>query len=83
MKTPKGLKKPICFLGLRQSVNATLQLWDDLREEDITFLITSRLNTDSLENFFSILRMQGGSYNRNPSVKAVRIVIKKNILLSL
>ena len=83
IKTPKGLKKPICFLGLQQSVNATLQLWDDLQEEDITFLITSRLNTDALENFFSILRMQGGSYNRNPSVKAVRIAIKKNILLSL
>ena len=78
----EGVKKAYCFLGLRQSVNATLQLWDDLQEEDITFFITSRLNTDSLENF-SILRMQGSSYNRNPSVKAVRIAITRNILLSL
>ena len=46
-----NLKTPPCFLGLQQSVNATVQLWDDLNKEGYSFLMTSRLNSDPIENF--------------------------------
>ena len=81
--SPNGLKTLPFLLGLRQSVNATLQLWDDLHEDGALFLMTSRLNTDVVENLFSVLRMHGGSYNQNPSVKAVRLALRKNIILNL
>lgn len=45
--------------------------------------MTSRLNTDALENYFAVLRMHGGTYNHNPSVTAVRLAMKKYIQLHL
>ena len=60
-----------------------MQLWDDINKEGFSFLMTSRLNSDPIKNFFSVLRMHGGSYNRNPSAKAVRLSIRKNLLLNL
>ena len=42
-----------------------------------------RLNSDAIANFFSVLRMHGGSYNRNPSAKAICVSIRKNLLLNL
>ena len=76
-----NLKTPPCFL--QQSINATVQLWDDINKEGFSFLMTSRLNSDPIENFFSVLRMHSGSYNRNLSAKAVRLSIRKNLLLNL
>ena len=55
-----NLKTPPCFLKLQQSVNATVRLWDDTNKEGFPFLMTSRLNSDPIENFFLILRMHGG-----------------------
>lgn len=65
--TDKGLKVPPCFTGLILSLNAVLQLWDDLKLEGTKFLLTSRLNQDPLENLFSMIRMHGGTYDPNPS----------------
>ena len=45
--------------------------------------MTLRLNSNRIENFFSVLRMHGDSYNRNPLAKIVRFAIRKNILLNL
>ena len=72
-----NLKTPPYFLGLQQSINATVQLWDDTNKEGFSFLMTSRLNSDPIENFFSVLRMHGGSYNRNPSAKAYVFQLEK------
>ena len=49
-----NLKTPLCFLELQQSVNATVQLWDDTNKEGFSFLMTSHLNSDLTENFFSV-----------------------------
>ena len=78
-----NLKTLPCFLGLQQSINAAVQLWDDINKEGFSFLMTSRLNSDPTENFFSVLRMHGGSYNRNLSAKVVRLSIRKNLLSNL
>ncbi|KAK2575209.1 hypothetical protein KPH14_012288 [Odynerus spinipes] len=79
--TKNGASTLSCLLGLQQSVNATVQLWYDLQSEGFTFLMTSCLNTDALENLFGAFRMHGGTYNRNPSAKMVRLFLRKNILL--
>lgn len=42
------------------------------------FLMISHFNTDVLKNFVLIPRMHGDTYNRNPSVEAVRFTIRKN-----
>ena len=47
-----NLKTPPCFLGLQQSINVTVQLWDDISKEGYSFLMTSRLNSDPIEIFF-------------------------------
>ena len=65
-----NLKTLPCFLRSQQSVNAAVHLWVDINKEDFSFLMTSHLNSDPIENFFSVFRMHGGSYNRNPSAKA-------------
>lgn len=80
--SPKGFKALPCFLGLRQFVSATLQLWNDLEEEGISFLMTSQLKTDCLENFFSVLRMHDVTYNLNFSVKAVPLMIRKKYFIT-
>lgn len=63
------------FLGLQQSVNTTVQLWDDIDKEDFAFLITSldRLNSDPLENVSSVLCMHGGNCNRKLLTKSSTI----------
>lgn len=82
--TDRSLKTVPCLLGLQQTVSAVLQLWDDLREEKVAdFLLTSRLNSDPIENFFSVIRMHGGTYNNNPPVKSFRQAFRKNIVVNL
>ncbi|XP_076291976.1 uncharacterized protein LOC143214603 [Lasioglossum baleicum] len=81
--TPNGYKAPPCFVGLYQSVGGTVQLWRDLENEGIPFLLTSRLNSDIIETFISIMRMHCGTYNRNPSVKTVRQSFSKNSYMNL
>lgn len=45
--------------------------------------MTSRVNQDPLENLFSMIRTYGGTYNQNPSAKAFRLLLQKNIVLNL
>ena len=45
--------------GILVSIKATLELYSELKSENICFLLTSRVNQDALENFFSQVRYMG------------------------
>lgn len=55
-----------CFWGLKMSITSVLQLWEELKKEGTSFLLTARLNQDPLENEFSIIRQRGG-WNLEPT----------------
>ena len=51
------------------SINSVLQLWNDLQQSSVPvkYLLTRRLNQDSLENFFGAVRKQSGNaFNPTP-----------------
>ena len=55
-----GKIQPYCINGWQLSIQALLMIWDVLHKDyNLTFLLTSRLNQDPLENFFSIIRRKG------------------------
>ena len=58
-----------CLKGWVMTLNAILLIWEHLRTtKDFKFLLTRRLNTDPIENFFGTIRQQGGnSDNSTPS----------------
>lgn len=56
-----------CLKGWLITLNAILLIWEHLKtKHDIKFLLTRRLNTDPLENFFGTTRQQGGNSD-NPT----------------
>lgn len=70
------------YSGLLQTINGVLMLWNDLKDKQ-TYLLTSHLNQDPLENQFSIVRNNRGSYEKNPTafrfVKNISLCIFQNI----
>ena len=51
-----------CIKGWKISISAIMQLWTDLRtNHGLDFLLTRRLNQDSVENMFSEVRQRGGN----------------------
>ena len=58
-------KKPF-QKGILVSIKSTLDLYKEVKGEGLEYLLTSRLNQDALENFFSQIRGMGGS-NTHPS----------------
>ena len=58
-----------CLKGWVMTLNAILLIWEHLKTtKDFKFLLTRRLNTDPIENFFGTVRQQGGnSDNPTPS----------------
>jgi hypothetical protein len=58
-------KKPF-QTGIVVSINSTLDLFEELKTEGVSYLLTSRLNQDALENLFSQIRALGGQ-NTHPS----------------
>lgn len=69
-------KNLYCVEGFQISIKSILMLWDDLKTNyDVKYLMTSFLNQDPLENFFSVIRTRGG-YNPMPSVRQFRISLQ-------
>lgn len=68
-------RKGFCFDGLIQTINGICLLWENVKDQQ-TFLLTARLNQDPLENVFSIVRNNKGSYEKNPSVYRFQTNIK-------
>ena len=76
------IQTPPCFRGLYQTIVAVLGLWEDVEQEGVQFLLTSRLNQDPLENEFSVARQRCG-YERNPSASQFRRNLRHRIHLVL
>ncbi|KAJ8875268.1 hypothetical protein PR048_023163 [Dryococelus australis] len=57
--------------GFRISIKSLIGLFEDMRSENMSYILTSRLNQDCLENFFSHVRGLGVFYN-NPTPFEVR-----------
>jgi hypothetical protein len=68
-------KKPF-QTGIIVSINSTMSLYEELRHEGLSYLITSRLNQDSLENMFSQIRALGGNNHHPTSVDAINRIRK-------
>jgi hypothetical protein len=58
-----------CLSGWLLCINALKLLWSVANgEHGVSFLLTSRLNQDALENFFSLIRSRGGHRDNPDSV---------------
>lgn len=78
----RKLTKPPSFNGFYQTIVAVLQLWDCLRSEGVSFLMTNRLTQDAIENEFSMCRQRGG-FDRNPSAMKFRQNLRHRIQVAL
>uniref|UniRef100_A0A6P7G4G8 Uncharacterized protein LOC114333707 n=1 Tax=Diabrotica virgifera virgifera TaxID=50390 RepID=A0A6P7G4G8_DIAVI len=56
-----------CLHGFQWTILSVLCLWEELQKYNVSYLLTSFLNQDPLENVFFIVRNRGG-YNPTPSV---------------
>ena len=62
-----------CLQGWLVTLNAILQIWDHLKtKHEFKFLLTRRLNTDLIENFFGGIRQQGGNSENPTTVQFTR-----------
>lgn len=66
-----------CKHGWLLSIVALKFLWNDLQSKSVKFLQTRRLGQDTLEHFFSVIRMKGG-FNDNPSPEMFMNVYKQS-----
>lgn len=77
-------KKKLHFIrGVVISSKSLLSLYEELSaKRGIEFLLTSHLNQDCLENFFSRIRAMGGSYTHPTTVefihRARRLIVGKS-----
>ena len=76
-----------CLKGLQMTINGILALWSDLQKtHSRQFLMTRQLNQDPMENFFGLVRQQGGNSD-NPTpfqfTKALRKLFFDNYLSPL
>ena len=56
-----------CLKGWAITLSAILAIWDHLKANHaFKYILTRRLNTDPIENFFGTIRQQGGN-NDNPT----------------
>ena len=62
-----------CLKGWLVSIKAITMIWDYLQTTHaFSFLLTRRLNTDPLENFFGAIRQQGGNSDNPTPVQFTR-----------
>jgi hypothetical protein len=62
-----------CLKGWLVTLNAILQIWEHLKTmHDFNFLLTRRLNTDPIENFFGAIRQQGGNSDSPTTIQFCR-----------
>ena len=76
-----------CLKGFTLTLNGINALWKHLHEDfSLEFLMTRRLNQDVLENFFGLIRQQGGNCE-NPTplqfIRAFRKLFVNNYLTPL
>lgn len=69
--------------GFQITINSILLLFEDLKLEVFTFLLTRRLNQDAIENFFGQIRTKNGMSTEPTNrqfVSAFRKLFFSNIL---
>lgn len=71
-----------CVEGFQWTLRSVLLLWSNLKADGTKYLLTSFLNQDPLENFFSVIRNRGG-YNPTPTVRQCRLAIQHNMNIRL
>lgn len=71
IKVPKAKRRSQVFDGVKQTTTAAIELLRELPQE---YLCTNRLNSDPIENFFSVVRSSGGD-NTNPSCRSFREIM--------
>ena len=72
LKPARSKKELPCILGWQITIKSIIELWKNLcTEKKYKFLLTSRLNQDCIENFFSTMRGCGG-HRDNPDVTQFR-----------
>ena len=81
-KTGGLVRKPFQY-GILASINSTISLFHELKDEGVKYFLTKRVNQDCLESFFSCVRGIGGS-NSHPSPSEVirrirKLCVSKNI----
>jgi len=62
-KKKREKSRPPCFDGLIWTINSIELLYEQQKEIGYKYLLTGRLNSDIIENTFSVFRQRGG-YNR-------------------
>ena len=62
--------RPSSFKGFYLSVNSILTQWDEMKSEGASYLLSTRLQQDHLENLFTVLRSRAGD-NRNATATQV------------
>ena len=66
-----------CLKGWLVTLNAILQIWEHLKTmHDFNFLLTRRLNTNPIENFFGAIRQQGGNSDSPTTIQFCRAYLK-------
>ena len=72
-----------CVKGWPMNINALQMLWSLFKPEySMTFLFTSRLNQDVLENLFSVIRGRGG-HRDNPNPVHFQAAFKQVIVQNM
>ena len=68
-KKGKAVKMPF-QAGILVSIKSIFELYDELKKEGASYILTSRVNQDILENTFSKVRYMGGN-NTHPTAANV------------
>ncbi|CAH1284744.1 unnamed protein product [Diabrotica balteata] len=71
-----------CLKGWRITIRGVQLLWEKLKIAGYTFLLTRRLNQDSLENFFGSIRQQTGN-NLSPTTFQFQMAFRKLLCVDL
>lgn len=74
--------RPLCFDGMCWTINSIIMLYNEQKEIGFSYILTGRLNSDVIENTFSVFRQRGG-YNRNPTARIFRTTFRLNAKMSL
>lgn len=83
VKRDEDVTKKVSFLeGFQLTINAMITLFDILKEYEYEYLCTKRINQDSLENFFGVVRRSNGNCN-NPTSRQFGCTFNKLCVLNI
>ena len=69
-----------CINGWQITISAVISLWTELRSHyGYSYLLTSRLNQDCLENFFAVIRQSSGCCD-NPEPLQFQAAVKQSMI---